>query len=73
MKRALVFGAMAAILMSALIGNLVVLDLIAFENFGETLGRTLVVIGISTTAILLLILAGKLAGLQRGPEENPKG
>jgi hypothetical protein len=60
-------------------------SLISLVLVGALLGSTIVapslcnglvrsqVIGISTTAILLLILAGKLAGLRRGPEENPKG
>jgi hypothetical protein len=54
-KRILMFGAMAAIVAAALISSLLVLDVVAAPELRETLGKTLLVIGIVTIAILLLI------------------
>jgi hypothetical protein len=65
MKYVLMFGAMAAILVSAVVANLLVLDVITIVDLRNTLGQTLLVIGISTTATLLMIGAGRLARARR--------
>ena len=59
-KRVLMFGAMLAIAVAAVIASLFVLDVVTAPELGNTLGKTLLVIGIVTTAVLLLIGAVKL-------------
>ena len=54
-KRVLMVGAMAAIVAAAAIASLLVLDVVTAPELRDTLGKTLLVIGIITTAILLLI------------------
>lgn len=54
-KRVLMFGAMAVIVVAAVISSLLVLDVVTAPELRDTLGKTLLVIGIVTTAILLLI------------------
>jgi len=69
-KRVLMFGAMAAIVVAAVISSLLVLDVVTAPELRDTLGKTLLVIGILTTAILLLIGAVKL-GI--GPRKSRAG
>jgi hypothetical protein len=66
------FGAMAAIVVAAAISSLLVLDIVTVPELRETLGRTLLVIGIVTTALLLLIGAAKFGmGSQKSRVERP--
>ncbi|HEY3044306.1 MAG TPA: hypothetical protein VGJ39_09790 [Vicinamibacterales bacterium] len=71
-KRVLMFGAMAAILVAAVISSLLVLDFVAAPELRDTLGKTLLIIGIFTTAILLMIGAMKFGMGERKPRvEQP--
>jgi len=58
-KRVLMFGAMSAVAVTAVIASLLVLDIVTAPELRDTLGKTLMVIGIATIAILLLIGAVK--------------
>ena len=65
-KRVVMVGAMAAIVMVAVISSLLVLDIVTAPELRDTLGKTLLVIGIATTAMLLLIGAVKVGmGLRK--------
>ena len=71
-KRVLMVGAMAAIVAAAVIACLLVLDVVTAPELRDTLGKTLLVIGIITTATLLLIGALKLGTGRRKPHvEGP--
>ncbi len=72
-KRVLMFGVMAAIVVSAAISSLLVLDVVNAPELRDTLGKTLLIIGIITTGILLLLGAAKLGmGSLRKPRvEEP--
>jgi hypothetical protein len=66
-KRVLIFGAMAAIVVVAMISSLLVLDVVTARELTDTLGKTLLIIGIITTAILLLIGAATFGMAPRKP------
>jgi len=70
-KRVLMFGAMAAIVVAAIISSLLVLDIVTAPELRDTLGKTLLVIGIITTASLLLIGAVKFGTGPRKPRVEP--
>jgi uncharacterized membrane protein len=71
-KRVLMFGAMAAIVVAAVISSLLVVDVVTAPELRDTLVKTLVIIGIITTAILLLIGAVKFGMGPRKPRaEQP--
>jgi hypothetical protein len=71
-QRVLMVGAMAAIVVVAGISSLLVLDVVTAPELRETLGKTLLVIGIFTTAILLLIGAVRFGMGARKPRvEQP--
>jgi hypothetical protein len=70
-KRVLMVGAMAAVVAAAVISSLLVLDVVTAPELRDALGKTLLVIGIFTTAILLLIAAVKLGiGPRKGSVEQ---
>jgi hypothetical protein len=66
-KRVLMFGAMAAIVVAAVISSLLVLDVVTAPELRDTLGKTLLIIGIITGAILLSIGAMKFGMGPRKP------
>ena len=71
-KRVLVFAAVAAIFVAAVISSLLVLDIITAPELRETLRKTLTVIGLITTAVLLSIGAVSLAmGGRKAPVDRP--
>ena len=71
-KRVLMVAAMAAILAAAVISSLLVLDVVTAPELRETLGKTLLVIGIVTAAALLLLAAAKWGMAPRKPRvEQP--
>jgi len=70
-KRVLMFGAMAAIVVAAIISSLLVLDIVTAPELRDTLGKTLLVIGIITTASLLLLGAVKFGIGPRKPRVEP--
>jgi uncharacterized membrane protein len=71
-KRVLMFGAMAGIVVAAVISSLLVVDVVTAPELRDTLGKTLLIIGIVTTAILLLIGAVKVGMGPRKPRvEQP--
>jgi hypothetical protein len=59
-KLILIAGTIAAITVAAVISSLLVLDVVTAPELRNTLGKTLLVIGIVTTATLLSIGAVKL-------------
>jgi hypothetical protein len=71
-KRVLMFGGMAAIVVAALISSLLVLDVVTAPELRDVLGKTLLIIGIVTAAILLLIGAMNFAmGSRKPPVDQP--
>jgi hypothetical protein len=69
-KRVLLFGAIAAIAVAAVISSLLVLDFVSAPELRATLGKTLLVIGILTSAILLSIGAVNLGMGPRKPRAD---
>ena len=67
-KRILLFGALAALVITTLLVNLSLLDIVNGTELRSTLGRTLAVIGVSTAA-LVAIAAILKAGRTRLPAE----
>jgi hypothetical protein len=59
-KRALAFGAILVVFVSALLAILSILDLITIDELKENLGKTVLVIGVSTLATILMIAIAKL-------------
>jgi hypothetical protein len=71
-KRVSMFGAMAAIVVAALISSVLVVDVVTAPELRDTLGKTLLIIGIITTATLLLIATVKFGMGPRKPRvEQP--
>jgi hypothetical protein len=66
-KRVVLFGAIAAIVVAAVISSLLVLDFVSAPELRDTLGKTLLVIAIFTSAILLSIGA---VNLGMGPRKR---
>lgn len=58
-KRIIVFGAIAAVFVTALVASLAALDVIAVKNLTETLGRTVLVIAIATGAAVIVTTLAK--------------
>ena len=65
-KRILMVSSTAAVLLAAVLVNLSVLDVISVGELGETLGRTLSVVAVSTAAILLV---GAIRRMGQEPQE----
>jgi hypothetical protein len=59
LRRIVLFGAMAAIVVAALVSALAVMDVITLADLTSTLGRTILVVVIATTTVVLLTAAGK--------------
>jgi hypothetical protein len=53
-KRILTFGSLAAVLITALMLNLSILDIVDGTELRETLAKTLSVVGVSTAAIVAI-------------------
>ena len=71
-KRIVMFGAMAAIVVAAAVSALAVIDVITVADLTSTLGRTVLVIAIATTAIVLVTVAGKASTPPRPGAERSK-
>jgi hypothetical protein len=67
MKRVLMVGAMAAIVVAAVISIFLVLDVVTAPELRDTLGKTLSIIGIVTGATLLVIGAVRFGMGPRKP------
>jgi hypothetical protein len=61
LKRILMFGAMAATVIAAVVAILAALDVITVADLRATLGRSLLVVGIATIALVMLLAFGKRA------------
>lgn len=59
-KRILTFGALAAILVSAVVAVLVILDVVTLQDARESLGRTLSVILIVTAAVVVMAVVARM-------------
>ena len=66
-KRVLTVGAMAAVVAAAVISILLVLDVVTAPELRETLGKTLLIIGIVTAAIVILIGTARFGAAPRKP------
>lgn len=53
-KRILMFGSLVAVLIGGVMLNLSILDIVTGPELRETLGKSLAVVGVSTSAILLI-------------------
>ncbi|HVH28466.1 MAG TPA: hypothetical protein VM818_16995 [Vicinamibacterales bacterium] len=72
-RRVLTFGAIAAVLLAAVLVNLSVLDVLSTAELKETLGRSLLVLGISTLALVLtitIVKMGRHAEEQKQPSKK---
>ena len=58
-KRIVIFGAIAAVLVATLVATLAVLDVIAVKDLRETLGRTVLVIALTTGAAVVVTALAK--------------
>ena len=58
-RRIVTFGAIAAVIATAVVLALTVVDVIAVRNLTGTLARTLLVVAILTTAILIIVTLGR--------------
>jgi hypothetical protein len=61
-KKVVFIAVGTAILVSAIVINLYVLDVVIFRDVQETLGKVLSVIGISTVAVVAVMLLAQAAG-----------
>ena len=59
-KRVLAFGAVLGVLASALLVILFIVDVISMDELKETLGKTVLVIGVSTLAVILILPLGRM-------------
>ncbi len=59
-KRVLAFGAILGVLASSLLVILSIVDVISIDELKETLGKTVLVIGVSTLAVILIPALGRL-------------
>jgi hypothetical protein len=59
-KRILTFGALAAILVSAVVAVLVILDVVTLQDARESLGKTLSVILIVTAAVVVMAVVARM-------------
>jgi hypothetical protein len=71
-KRIALFGAIAAVGITALIATLAALDVIAVRDLRETLGRTLMVVTLVTTATVLVMTIAKAALPPRAQADTKK-
>jgi hypothetical protein len=55
-----VFGTILAVLASAVLVILSIVDVISMDELKETLGKTVLVISVSTLAIVLVLAIGRL-------------
>ena len=67
LRRILTIGAIAAVVIAAVIVNLTLLDVITIGELRETLGRSLSVVAVSTVAIVLM---AALLRTGRGPVDR---
>jgi hypothetical protein len=70
-KRIVILGALAAVLICALVLNLSILDVITPRELSETLGRSLSVVAVSTAAIVIMVAL--LRSMRRSPDQHPDG
>jgi len=64
-RRIVIFGAIAAVLVAALVATLAALDVVAVRNLTETLGRTVLVIAIATGATVVVTALARSTGQAR--------
>jgi hypothetical protein len=69
-KRIITIGSMAAVLITALIVILSILDVVSGSEMRETLGKSLAVVGVSTLAVVLAAMILK-AGRTPTHDERP--
>jgi hypothetical protein len=60
LSRVLMFGAVLAIVVAALVINLSLLDIITIADMKETLGKSMSVLAVTIIAVLLIVAIFKL-------------
>ena len=68
LQRVLMLGVGVAILVSAVLINLSILDVVSVSEMKETLGKTLSVIAVSSVALLLIAVIIKIGGTRGRPK-----
>jgi hypothetical protein len=69
-KRIFTIGALAAVLIAALMAILSILDVVSGSEMRETLGKSLAIVGVSTLAVVLAAMILK-AGRTPTHDEHP--
>jgi hypothetical protein len=59
-RRVLAFGATLGVVAATLLGILTIVDVISMDDLRESLGKTVLVIGVSTLAVILVLALGRL-------------
>jgi hypothetical protein len=59
-RRVLAFGAALGVVAATLLGILTIVDVISMDDLRESLGKTVLVIGVSTLAVVLVLALGRL-------------
>jgi uncharacterized membrane protein len=70
-KRTLIFASVISVFTSAVIINLAILDLLSIQELKQSLGKILSVIGVSTVAILLILVLVRLR-TKRSSDRNSR-
>jgi len=74
-SRVLVFGATTAVFAAALLVILSILDLITAEQLRDSVGKTLLVVAVSTGAVVVMLAIGRLGRSQAAGQRpsDPSG
>jgi hypothetical protein len=68
----MIMGAIAAVFMAAVIVNLSLLDIITVPELRDSLGKSLMVIAVTTVAIVLMITITRIGRQPQNPDQQPK-
>ncbi len=71
-RRVLMMGAIAAVFIAAVILNLSLLDIITVPELRDSLGKSLMVIAVSTVAIVLMITITRIGRQPQDSNEQSK-
>jgi hypothetical protein len=72
-RRILAFGSILSVFVAAALVILSILDVITIPEFKETLAKTVLVIGVSTLAIILMLAIGKLGRSEPDQDTDRSG
>jgi hypothetical protein len=68
----MIMGAIAAVFMAAVIVNLSLLDIITVPELRDSLGKSLMVIAVTTVAIVLMLTITRIGRQPQNPDQQPK-